>query len=163
MSKPQAPALACLALFLAGAAWADSSHQATGRNPKDMAFAATPGLPDCARNAVVSGDPTKGSSVILGRISAGCTVPWHWHSPTEQLMLVSGSATVETRGGKPIVLEPGGFAELPPRHVHQFRCEAQCLMYVHADGPFDIHYVDGEGREIGAAAALEAHNAASAR
>ena len=28
-------------------------------------------------------------------------------------------------------------------------------MYVHADGPFDIHYVDRQGKEVGPEAALK--------
>jgi hypothetical protein len=39
-------------------------------------------------------------------------VRWHWHTPNEHLMLVSG------------------------------RARQECVMYVHSDGPFDIHYVD---------------------
>ncbi len=142
------PLLACASASLA-------EDHAVGRNPAEIEFVTFPGLPQCARNAVLSGDPAKGPSVILGKIASGCTVPWHWHTPTEQLMMVKGTARVETKQGKPLVIQAGGFAELPPRHVHQFRCVAECLMYVHADGPFDIHYVDKQGNEIGPEAALK--------
>lgn len=153
----------CLLLSFAAPALAEGADHAIGRNPAEMKFVTFPGLPDCAVNAVQSGDPAKRASVILGRIKSGCTVPWHWHTPTEQLMMVSGTARVETKGAKPFVLKAGGFAELPPRHVHQFRCVSNCLMYVHADGPFDIHYVDGKGNEIAPDAALKNARRAAAR
>ena len=126
----------------AGTAFAQMHEHAMGKNLGDIKFATTPGLPDCAQNAVLSGDPAKGPSIILGKIAAGCTVRWHWHTPNEHLMLVSGRARLEHRDGKPFTLEAGGYAMMPARHVHQFSCLSDCVMYVHSDGPFDIHYVD---------------------
>src|SRR2546427_690875 len=52
------------------------------------------GLPACITTAVESGDPTKGPSVIVFKGTAGCVIPWHWHTPTEHVMIVSGSAKV---------------------------------------------------------------------
>jgi hypothetical protein len=47
---------------------------------------------------------------------------------------------------------------MPSKHVHQFQCTSKsCLAYVHADsGPFDIHYVDAQGKEIPPEEALKA-------
>ena len=137
------------------AALAEGPGHAVGRNVSEMKFVTFPGLPECGRNTVLSGDPAQGPSIILAKISSGCTVPWHWHSPTEELMMVSGTARLETRDAKPLVLTAAGYAKLPPRHLHQFRCVSECLMYVHADGPFDIHYVDSQGNEIAPEAALK--------
>jgi quercetin dioxygenase-like cupin family protein len=128
-------------------------------NTAEMVFQPTPGLPDCAANAVLSGDPTKGPSILLGRIESSCVVPWHWHTPNENLMLVSGIAELTMRGGKPERLQAGGFARMPGRHVHQFRCVEACLMYVYSDGAFDIHYVDEQGAEIPADRAIGAAGA----
>ena len=150
----------CAAGYLGAAV---AQEQAMGRNIDAIKFTATPGLPDCARNAVLDGDPAKGPSIILGRIAAGCTVPWHWHTPNEHLMMVSGRARVETKHGKPIVLGAGGFAKLPARHIHEFRCLSDCQMYVQADGPFDIHYVNAKGEEIAPEAALKSVQAAAKR
>ena len=71
-------------------------------------------------------------------------------------MLVSGVARVEAKDGKLFTLQAGGFAMMPSRHVHQFRCTSACRMYVYSDAPFDIHYVDGQGQEISPADALKA-------
>src|ERR1044071_6492670 len=89
----------------------------------EITFAPLPGLPSCFTNAVESGDPSKGPSVILVKGAAGCQVPWHWHTPVEHVMIVSGSAKIEMKdGGKSAVLGPGGYAMMPSKHVHQLAC-----------------------------------------
>ncbi len=125
------------------------------RKVSENKFAPTPGLPSCIPGAVQSGDPSKGPSVILFKASAGCLIPWHWHTPTEQIMLVIGSAKVEMKdGGRTATLGPGGFALMPSKHVHQFTCISACTGFVHSDAKFDIHYVDPNGNEIPPEAAL---------
>lgn len=151
-----------LALY-AGTGLTQKPHDAMGRNLGDITFAPTPGLPECAQNAVLSGDPAKGPAILLAKIKAGCTVPWHWHTPEEHLIMVSGSARLESRDGKPFVLKSGGFATMPAKHVHQFRCLKDCVMYVQADAPFDIHYVDDKGMEIPPEAALKTKQKAAMR
>ena len=127
-----------------------------GRNVPQNKFGAFPGLPTCAEGAVQSGDPSKGPSIILARNAAGCSIPWHWHTPNEHLMMVSGTARVEAKDEKPMTLRAGGFARLPSRHVHQFRCTTACLFYVYSDAAFDIHYVDRQGSEMTPDDALKA-------
>src|SRR5437762_4512934 len=113
------------------------------------------GLPSCVSMAVESGDPTKGSSVIVFKGTAGCTIPWHWHTPTEHVMIVSGSAKVEMKGGSSATLGPGGYAMMPGKHVHQFTCISACSAFVSSDAAFDIHYLDASGAEISPDAALK--------
>jgi quercetin dioxygenase-like cupin family protein len=143
-------------LLLAAPATAQTHASAAARNLAEMSFTPVPGLPTCATGAVQAGNPATGPSVIASKMAAGCIVPWHWHSPNEHLMLVSGSARVEMKDGKPFTLQAGGFALLPSKHVHQFRCEQACLLYVYSDAAFDTHYVDAKGTEISAAEALAA-------
>ncbi len=126
----------------------DVAHPA-GRNVADMQFVGVPGLPSCSQASVQSGDPSKGPSILLARLETGCSFPWHWHTPTENLMLVSGEGRVETKDdGKALALRAGGFAQMPSRHIHQFSCAMECTLYVVADGAFDMHYVNAEGKEI---------------
>ena len=149
--------LVSMALCLPAAALADDETAAAAVvNVDQMKFEPTPGLPSCAVNAVLSGDPTKGPSIILGKVETGCIVPWHWHTSNERLMLVTGIAELAMQGGRQNRLQGGGFAMMPTRHIHQFRCVESCLMYVYSDGIFDIHYVDHRGNEIPAGAALQA-------
>jgi len=118
-------------------------------------FVSFPGLPTCTTNSVQNGDPSTGGSVILARSAAGCTVPWHWHTPNEQLMIVSGSATVAMKDGAPTALQAGDYLSLPGKHVHQFTCVTACMMFVVSDAAFDIHYVDASGKEISPDEALK--------
>ena len=115
------------------------------------------GMPSCISMAVESGDPSKGPSVIVFEGKAGCTIPWHWHTPVEHVMIVSGSARMEMKGGSNATLGPGGYALMPSKHVHQFTCASACSAFVYSDGAFDIHYLDANGKEIPPDAALAKH------
>ena len=142
-------------LCAAGAALGDESHP-MAQNVAQMKFMKFPGFPTCISAAVVNGDPTKGPSIIFAKSPAGCIVPWHWHTPNEHLMIVSGTARMETKDGKPSTLRAGAFAMMPSHHVHQFRCTTACTLYVYGDGAFDLHYVNKDGAEIPPEDALKA-------
>ena len=124
------------------------------RNLSESKLAPMPGMPGCVIMAVESGDPSKGASIIVFKGTAGCTIPWHWHTPVEHVMIVSGSAKVEMKDGKTEVLKAGGYALMPAKHVHRFTCASVCSAFVYSDGAFDIHYVDPSGKEITPDAAL---------
>jgi quercetin dioxygenase-like cupin family protein len=130
--------------------------QPTARNIAEMRFGPVPGMPTCAPGAVLSGDPAKGPSIIVGKLAAGCSIPWHYHTPNESLMMISGVAHIDVKDGEPFTLRAGGFALMPSRHVHQFRCTTACSLFVHSDAAYDIHYVDARGQEIPADEALKA-------
>ena len=143
-----------VALIVACLSIAQAEDMGVVRNLSENKLAPMPGMPSCVTMAVESGDPSKGPSVIVFKGTAGCTIPWHWHTPTEHVMIVSGSAKVAMKGGAAATLGPGGYAMMPSKHVHQFTCATACSAFVNSDGAFDIHYVDGGGKEISSDAAL---------
>jgi quercetin dioxygenase-like cupin family protein len=148
MVKVTMIALSCIFVALA-------DDMGVARKISENKFAPLPGLPGCAILAVESGDPSKGASMILLKGPAGCVIPWHWHTPTEQVMVVSGSAKIEMKdSGQTSSLGPGGYAMMPSKHVHQFTCSSACAAFVSSDAAFDIHYVDAKGSEISPEAAL---------
>jgi quercetin dioxygenase-like cupin family protein len=118
-------------------------------------FVNLPGLPTCATASVQNGDPSQGSSVILAKTAAGCKIPWHWHTASEQLMFVSGSAKAEMKDGSPVMLHSGDYVNLPGKGVHQFTCQVACKFFIAPSGAFDIHYVDKDGKEISPDEALK--------
>lgn len=126
----------------------------TLRTFNENKFVQFPGLPACMLGAVESGDPAKGPSVIVFKANSGCIIPWHWHTPTEHVMIVGGKVKMEMKGGKAVTLEKGGYAGMPGKHVHQFTCQSACTGFVYSDAPFDIHYVDASGKEIPVETAL---------
>ena len=127
----------------------------SGQNVTEMKFTNVPGLPTCAVGSVQNGDPTKGPFIIFAQIDTGCVIPWHWHTPSEHLMMVNGIARIEMKDRTPLTLESGGYALMPSRHVHQFRCNRTCSLYIYSDAAFDIHYVDAQGNEISTEEALK--------
>lgn len=111
-------------------------------------FVNLPGLPKCLTVAVQRGDPAKESAALMLKFTAGCVVPWHWHTAGEQLVMVSGRGKAEMKDGKPLAMSPGDYAFLPSKNVHQFTAVTAVLMYDNPDAAFDIHYVDKGGNEI---------------
>jgi hypothetical protein len=70
-------------------------------------------------------------------------------------MLASGVGKLEMKDGKPAMAKSGAYAFLPAKHPHQFTCVSSCVMFLSIDSPFDIHYVDADGKEIPSAQALK--------
>jgi len=152
-----APGLGAMLLFVSTALAQPPADQGSARNLPELKFAPVAGLPTCVQIAIESGDPAQGAFVALVKTKAGCTVPWHWHTGGEQLMIVEGTARVQMKDtGKPVALRAGGFAMMPPHHIHEFKCTEACTFFLYSDQKFDIHYVDPQGKEIPPEQALKA-------
>lgn len=156
--------LTATAVVLAAASGAAAADPLL-HNMADMKFGAFPGFPTCTSGSFQLGDPATQPTVVLVKIGKGCSIPWHWHTPNENVMLMSGQLRLEVKDeGGPRLLKAGGFAQMPAKHVHRAQCMSKgCLVYIYADAaPFDIHYVDAQGNEIAPAEALTAvHEATS--
>src|SRR2546422_10756553 len=87
-------------------------------------------------------DPTQGASTILVKSTGACTIPSHWHTANEQVMIATGSARLEMKGEAAKRLTTGAYAYLPSKHAHAFSCPMACSYFIMADDKFDIHYVD---------------------
>ena len=132
-------------------------EKATVSTAATAKFSAIPNAPECFTVSVERGDPTKGPSVILAKFAPGCVAPFHWHSPSETVMIVSGSLQTQMHGEAVFVAHHGDFVYMPPRHVHRATClgAAPCMVFLSSDAAFDIHWVDADGKEISLAAALK--------
>lgn len=118
-----------------------------------------PGLPTCASGAVYDGNPGTGPSLLFIKTAKGCKVPWHWHTPSEFVMMQSGTANVEMKNGGPGgTIGKGDYVAFPSKHQHQFTCTTECAFFLYSDAKFDIHYVDAGGNEISPEQALKAVN-----
>ena len=136
----------------------DSADQPIVSPAASAKFGPVPNVPPCFTIAVERGDPAKGPSVILARFAPACVAPFHWHTPTETAMIVSGSLEVQMKGEKAFVGHHGDFVFLPSHHVHRATCmgSAPCLVFLASDAAFDVHWVDAAGQEIPLEAALKA-------
>jgi quercetin dioxygenase-like cupin family protein len=154
--RPRLPLMIPLVL-VAGFAMAQQSVQPPQFvNADEARLVSVPGAPECATFAVEHGNPKAEGSVTLMKLASGCTVPMHWHSTNEQMMLVSGRAQVDMQGEQPHTLKAGGYYFMPAHHFHQLSCASDCTLHRAVDGPIDIHYVDAAGNEISAEKALAA-------
>jgi quercetin dioxygenase-like cupin family protein len=128
----------------------DTSDKAVVVHSATAKFGPVPGTPDCMTAAPQHGDPAAGAFVLQLKVDSSCVIPWHWHSINETLTGVSGLFVVSEKGGKPQTLGVGDYAYMPAKHVHQAKCGGAkpCVVFLHGDGPFDLHYVDKDGNEI---------------
>jgi len=117
-------------------------------SPAKSKFANLPGLPTCMTVSVLHGDPSKGPSALLLKFTAGCAVPWHWHTANETLVLASGTGEAQMKGEQPMAMKAGDFLYLPAKGIHRFTAKSAVYLYDMPDGAFDIHYVDADGKEI---------------
>lgn len=117
-------------------------------------------MPPCFRGAMQRVNKQSGGAVFLVKADPnGCEAPWHWHTSGEQITVVSGEVRIAMRGHSAEVLHAGGFAYMPGHHIHSFSCVGPCVHFVQSDGPYDIHFVDEQDREITMQEALKATKA----
>jgi quercetin dioxygenase-like cupin family protein len=128
------------------------------KNSEPADFHQVPIMPQCFAGAMQRMNRSTGAAVFLVRVvgNAGCTVPSHWHTSGEQITVVSGTVKIVMQDGKSSELKEGGYAYIPSKHVHAFSCAGPCVHFVQSDGPYDIHYVNKEGKEIPLPEALKA-------
>jgi quercetin dioxygenase-like cupin family protein len=121
-------------------------------------FAPVSNIPECAMASLERGDPATGSSTFLLRMTAGCEVPWHWHTADETLLMVSGSLSIHMKDNRPAAARHSDYIFLPAKHAHSAKCLGadSCEFFLVSGGAFDIHYVDKTGKEIAMTEAVEA-------
>src|SRR4051794_23455055 len=109
--------------------------------------AGPPALPPGVKSAVLFGDPHKsGVFTIRLRMPAGYKVPPHTHPTAELLTIISGTLNLGT-GDKfdesaGHALAPGTFASMPAGMKHFAWAKEETVVQVHAEGPFQINYVN---------------------
>jgi quercetin dioxygenase-like cupin family protein len=151
---------------LVGNEASQSAHSAHGsgapaillQRPADAAFLAVPGVPACTTIAPLRGNMAIGASTLMVRMRSGCLVPNHWHTPTEELVVLQGAPLAQMKGERPVILKVGSYSQLPSGHIHRFRCTSveDCLIFMVADAPFDIYFVNEKGAMLTPEAALAA-------
>ncbi len=106
-----------------------------------------PALPYGVKLAVLEGDPSKeGPMTIRLSFPAGYKIPPHWHPNIEHVTVISGTFNLgmgdkfdKTKGNK---LPAGSFSFLPPKTNHFAWYEEDCVIQVHAIGPWGVVYVN---------------------
>lgn len=121
----------------------------------DAKFTKNATFPPCGVAARQDSNPSTGSSTILIKLTAGCVLPWHWHTSNERIIMIRGSAKAEMKDMPPTKMEQGDFLLLPSKHIHQFTATTDVEFFDISETTFDIHYVDSSGNEISVESALK--------
>ena len=104
-------------------------------------------IPKGCEIAVLHGDPTQANADVFFKVPANFTIPDHWHTSAERMVLVSGELQVSYDGAPPTVLQPGMYAYGPPRLGHRAVCGsgAPCVLFIAFDAPMDAFAGKGGG------------------
>ena len=98
-----------------------------------------PFIPKGCEIAVVHGDPAKPNLDVFFKVPGGFTIPKHWHTSAERMVLVSGELTVTYDGQKPATLKRGTYAYGPAKLAHEATCKkgAPCVLFIAFESPLD--------------------------
>ncbi len=96
----------------------DAREAAVVRPRAELVFAAAPGLPEGATQALLRSDPATGGVERFVRFPAGLHIGAHWHSAGERIVVVQGSIMLRI-GDTTRELAAGSYAWIPPRTIHE--------------------------------------------
>lgn len=96
-------------------------------------------IPQGCEIAVLHGDPAQENADIFFKVPENFTVPHHWHTSAERMVLVSGEMHVTYDGHDTTILTPGMYAYGPPKLPHEAFCAkgASCVLFIAFEAPVD--------------------------
>jgi uncharacterized RmlC-like cupin family protein len=131
----------------AALAQAPAAEQATTQTADDPQLkwgACPPFLPQGCGIAVLHGDPAKHNLDIFLKVPGKSTIPLHWHTSAERMVLVAGELHVTYDGQKTDVLKSGTYAYGPAKLWHKGYCASAtpCVLFIAFESPLDAVPVD---------------------
>jgi quercetin dioxygenase-like cupin family protein len=132
-------------------AQAPAKEQALTRDASDgqLRWAPCPPfLPKGCGIAVLQGDPAKDNVDVFFKVPAKASLPRHWHTSAERMVLVAGELHVTYDGQKTSVLRPGTYAYGPAKLPHKGFCasDVPCVLFIAFESPLDAVPVEGESK-----------------
>ncbi len=105
-----------------------------------------PFLPTGCGIAVLHGDPAKGNFDVFLKVPAKATLPLHWHTSAERMVLVAGELHISYDGQTTAVLRPGTYAYGPAKRPHHGFCASAvpCVLFIAFESPLDAVPIDGK-------------------
>ena|SRR5436305_7095774 len=116
--------------------------------PKDMAWSpGPPSLNPGAQITVLEGDPSQtGPFTLRLKVPDGYKVMPHWHPTAEHVTVISGMVNAGMGDtfdkAKTSPMPAGSFATMPAKMNHYIWTKGPTIIQVHAEGPFQINYVN---------------------
>ncbi len=107
-----------------------------------------PFLPAGCGIAVLHGDPARDNLDVFFKVPAGSSLPLHWHTSAERMVLVAGELHVTYDGQKTAVLKTGTYAYGPAGRPHQGYCASTvpCVLFIAFESPLDAVPVETAGK-----------------
>ena len=107
-----------------------------------------PFLPKGCGIAVLHGDPAKDNVDVFFKVPAKSTIPLHWHTSAERMVLVAGELHVTYDGQKKAVLKPGTYAYGPAKRPHKGFCASadSCILFIAFESPLDAVPIEGPSK-----------------
>ena len=98
-----------------------------------------PFLPAGCGIAVLHGDPAKDNVDVLLKFPGKSTLPLHWHTSAERMVLVAGELHVTYEGQETAILKPGTYAYGPAKLPHHGACASDepCILFIAFESPLD--------------------------
>jgi len=83
--------------------------------------------------------PSQPNADVFLRVLGDFTIPSHWHTSAERIVLISGELTVTYDGHPPATLKPGMYAYGPAKLAHEATCAkgAPCVLFIAFEQPVD--------------------------
>lgn len=144
MLKTQHIVLSALLVFLSAFAISGESASepalALSMKDKQLQWGPCPSfIPKGCQIAVLHGDPSRENSDIYFKVPGGFTIPEHWHTSAERMVLVSGKLDLTYQGQKTKTLKAGMYAYGPAKAHHKAVCAngPACILFIAFEGPVD--------------------------
>ena len=106
-------------------------------------------LPKGCGIAVLHGDPAKDNVDVFLKVPAKSTIPLHFHTSAERMVLVAGELHVTYDGQKMKVFKPGTYAYGPAKLPHKGFCASAvpCVLFIAFESPLDAVPVESPAKK----------------
>lgn len=96
-------------------------------------------MPQGTELSILHGVPSKKNADAFIKIQSKATIPSHWHTSAERMILVSGELHVTYEGQEKIILKTGSYAYGPAKLSHEAFCasETPCVLFIAFEAPVD--------------------------
>lgn len=132
-----------IALAIAGLASTASAQEPpvswTAGEPSLKWAPCPPFLPKGCEIAVLRGNPARPNVDIFFKVPAKASIPRHWHTSAERMVLVAGELHVTYDGHNTAVLKQGSYAYGPAKLPHKAECKdaGPCILFIAFEAPLD--------------------------
>ncbi|MDR5590231.1 cupin domain-containing protein [Christiangramia sp. SM2212] len=131
-----------LSLFICFTSYAQENSVSINFDDLNLEWGGCPDfMPDGCNISVLQGDPSEANTDVLFKVPANSSIPMHWHTSAERMILLSGEMQVTYEGEEPTILKTGSYAYGPARKPHTAKCgdSGPCVLFIAFNEPVDAN------------------------